>query len=61
MGVFPAFFRRLGSIESGARKVARFSSGPRYAMMRRMTIRNTTLSLHHHHGRPLPRRGSFRI
>jgi len=57
MGVF----RRFGSIESGALRVARFSSGLRYAMMRRMTIRITTLSLHHHHGRPLLRRGSFRI
>jgi len=30
-------------------------------MMQRMKIRNATTHLHHHHGRPLLRRGSFRI
>ncbi|MGC3024809.1 hypothetical protein ACPUER_06565 [Burkholderia sp. DN3021] len=40
---------------------AGYSSGSAYVMMQRMKIRNATTHLHHHHGRPVLRRGSFRI
>jgi hypothetical protein len=65
--LLPFLVRRNGrlrhdsAIGVGAHGVGGFSSGSGYAIMQRMTIRNATASLHHHHGRPLLRRGSFRI